>query len=76
MNGTYAGMEASQRISLLIKNMMDDRKTGWKKNSGQTGLKSKTQIKKEEENKMREKDRMNAGEDRNRGPRQDQKPQQ
>ena len=34
MNGTYEKMEASQRVRLLIKNMMDDRKTGWKKNVG------------------------------------------
>ena len=54
MDGTCAKMEASQRTKLLIKNMLEDKKSGWKKVVGQNKVKTKDQVEKEELKKLQD----------------------
>lgn len=49
MDGTCDKMVAPQRFQLLIKNMLEDRKTGWKKTTDKnTKLKTKQEVEREE----------------------------
>ena len=52
MDGNCTKMVAPQRFQLLIKNMLEDRKTGWKKTSDKnTKLKTKQEVEREEARK-------------------------
>lgn len=52
MDGTCDKMVAPQRFQLLIKNMLEDRLTGWKKTTEKnTKMKSKQEVEREENRK-------------------------